>query len=114
MRSDPLSTMIEALGLEVAAIKKSGGSMSIELFGGTFVALTNGQYLYKFPLPTQEGATAASFPNAHVIPNPTRHTKSKNAADQQHASTSHAKLRRCAQRPDAPRPMSSHSASLQQ
>jgi hypothetical protein len=50
VKSDPLSTMIEALGLEVAAIKKSGGSTSIELFGGTFVAITNGQYLYKFPL----------------------------------------------------------------
>ena len=48
--SDPLSTMIEALGLEVAAIKKSGGSISIELMAGTFVALTGGQYLYKFPL----------------------------------------------------------------
>ena len=39
----PPSTMIEALGLEVAAIKKSGGSTWVELCGGTFVALTNGQ-----------------------------------------------------------------------
>jgi hypothetical protein len=42
--------MIEALGLEVAAIRKGGGSTSIELFGGTFVACTNRQYIYKFVL----------------------------------------------------------------
>ncbi|MFH1748526.1 MAG: AAA domain-containing protein [Planctomycetota bacterium] len=42
--------MLEALGLEIAAIKKSGGSTSIDLLGGTFVACTNRQYIYRFPL----------------------------------------------------------------
>ena len=50
MMAEPLDAMIEALGLEVAAIKKSGGSTSIELFGGAFVTCTNGQYVYKFLL----------------------------------------------------------------
>ncbi|HNO78105.1 MAG TPA: hypothetical protein PKN33_08590 [Phycisphaerae bacterium] len=34
--------MIEALGLEMAAIKKSGGSILIELIAGTVVSLKDG------------------------------------------------------------------------
>lgn len=45
-----LSLMIEALGLEIAAIKKSGGSTTVELFGGVFVAESNGNFIYRFPL----------------------------------------------------------------
>ena len=47
----PLELMIEALGLEIAAIKKKGGSSkTIDLVGGTFVAASNGSYIYRFPI----------------------------------------------------------------
>jgi hypothetical protein len=42
--------MIEALGLEIATIKKSGGSTTVELFNGTLVSESNGTYIYRFPL----------------------------------------------------------------
>ena len=45
-----LFLMIEALGLEIAAIKKSGGSTTVELFHGTCVSESNGNYIYRFPL----------------------------------------------------------------
>jgi len=46
----PLDLMIEALGLEVAAIKKKGGSSrTVDLVGGMFVAVSNGNYIYRFP-----------------------------------------------------------------
>lgn len=48
--SQPLDLMIEALGLEIAAIKKKGGSSStVDLVGGIFVAVSNGNYIYRFP-----------------------------------------------------------------
>jgi hypothetical protein len=41
--------MIEALGLEIAAIKKKGGSSAtVDLVGGMFVAVSNGNYIYRF------------------------------------------------------------------
>src|ERR1035438_6973784 len=46
----PLDLMIEALGLEIAAIKKKGGSSAtVDLLGGMFVAVSNGNYIYRFP-----------------------------------------------------------------
>ncbi len=45
----PLDLMIEALGLEVAAIKKKGGSTSVDLAGGVFAAMSNDSFLYRFP-----------------------------------------------------------------
>lgn len=48
--SQPLDLMIEALGLEIAAIKKKGGSSAtVDLVGGMFVAVSNGNYIYRFP-----------------------------------------------------------------
>jgi hypothetical protein len=50
----PLDLMIEALGLEIAAIKKKGGSSAtVDLMGGMFIAVSNGNYLYRFPLTGQ-------------------------------------------------------------
>jgi hypothetical protein len=45
----PLDLMVEALGLEVASIKKRGGSTSVDLAGGVFVAMSNDSFLYRFP-----------------------------------------------------------------
>ena len=47
--ADPLSKMIEALGLEIAAIKKSGGTTTVELSGGTRIGQSGGNILYRFP-----------------------------------------------------------------
>lgn len=43
-----LSPMIEALGLEAAAIRKKGGGAQIELRGGERVGQTEGSWLYRF------------------------------------------------------------------
>jgi hypothetical protein len=41
--------MLEALGLENAAVKKKGSSDTIDLVAGTFVAVSTGNYIYRFP-----------------------------------------------------------------
>ena len=46
--SEALSHMIDALGLEVAAIRKKGGGSHIELRGGERVGQTEGSWLYRF------------------------------------------------------------------
>jgi hypothetical protein len=48
--SDALSSMIDALGLEVAAIRKKGGGTQIELRGGERVGQAEENWLYRFPL----------------------------------------------------------------
>jgi predicted nucleic acid-binding Zn-ribbon protein/predicted RNA-binding Zn-ribbon protein involved in translation (DUF1610 family) len=45
-----LANMIEALGLEVQAIKKRGGSTSIEVRGGEYRGCAEGHFLYAFPV----------------------------------------------------------------
>jgi chaperonin cofactor prefoldin len=47
--AEPLTSMIEALDLEVAAIKKSGGRTTVEISGGTQVGQSGGNHLYSFP-----------------------------------------------------------------
>ena len=42
--------MLQALDLEIAAIKKRGGSSTSGLVGGRFIGRAEGNYLYKFPL----------------------------------------------------------------
>jgi len=46
--SDPLPPMIEALGLEAAAIRKKGGGAQVELRGGERVGQAEGSWLYRF------------------------------------------------------------------
>ncbi len=46
--TDALSHMIDALGLEVAAIRKKGGGTQIELRGGERVGQAEGSWLYRF------------------------------------------------------------------
>ncbi|MBI4507914.1 MAG: AAA family ATPase [Chloroflexi bacterium] len=46
--SEALSHMIEALGLEIAAIRKKGGGTQIELRGGERVGQAEGSWLYRF------------------------------------------------------------------
>ena len=46
--SEALSHMIEALGLEVAAIRKKGGGTQVELRGGERVGEAEGSWLYRF------------------------------------------------------------------
>lgn len=46
--SDVLSHMINALSLEVAAIRKKGGSTQVELRGGERVGEAEGSWLYRF------------------------------------------------------------------
>lgn len=46
--SEPLPKMIEALGLEIAAIRKKGSGTQVELRGGEFVSQTEGSWLYRF------------------------------------------------------------------
>lgn len=48
--STSLDAMIAALGLEVAAIKKRGGSRQVELRGGEAVGQAEGHFLYRFRL----------------------------------------------------------------
>ena len=48
--------MVQALGLEVAAIKKKGGSTSVDLAGGVFVAMSNDSFLYRFVQPRPDAA----------------------------------------------------------
>jgi len=48
--SEALSAMIEALGLEVAAIRKKGGGTQIELRGGERAGEAQGAWLYRFPV----------------------------------------------------------------
>jgi hypothetical protein len=45
----PIDLMIEALGLEIAEIKKKGGSTSIDLVGGVLISSSNGRHIYQFP-----------------------------------------------------------------
>jgi len=45
------SRMIQALGLEVAAIRRKGGGKQVELRGGERVAQIAGSWLYKFVVP---------------------------------------------------------------
>lgn len=47
---DHLHKMIEALGLEIQAIKKRGGSSSVELRGGEYRGNAEGNFLYAFPI----------------------------------------------------------------
>lgn len=46
--SDALCQMIEALGLEVSAIRKRGGTTNVELRGGERVGEAEGRWLYRF------------------------------------------------------------------
>ncbi|HEX9639800.1 MAG TPA: AAA domain-containing protein, partial [Candidatus Krumholzibacteria bacterium] len=46
--SEALSQMIDALGLEVAAIRKKGGGTQVELRGGERVGAAEGSWLYRF------------------------------------------------------------------
>ena len=46
--SDPLPRIIDALGLEVTAIRKRGGGTRIELRGGERIGETDGSWLYRF------------------------------------------------------------------
>ena len=46
--SDPLDAMIEALGFEVAAIRKGGGGVQIALGGGEHVGQAESSWLYRF------------------------------------------------------------------
>ena len=46
--SEALSHMIDALGLEVAAIRRKGGGVQIELRGGECVGQAEGPFLYRF------------------------------------------------------------------
>ncbi len=46
--SDALTNMIDALGLEVAAIRKRGGGTQVELRGGERVGQAEGSWLYRF------------------------------------------------------------------
>lgn len=46
--SDALAPMIEALGLEAAAIRKQGGGAQVELRGGECVGQAEGSWLYRF------------------------------------------------------------------
>jgi hypothetical protein len=46
--AEPLTQMIEALGLEVAAIRRKGGGTRIELRGGEPVGQAEGRWLYRF------------------------------------------------------------------
>ncbi len=46
--SDILRKMIDALGLEVAAIRKKGGGTQIEVRGGERIGVAEGSYLYRF------------------------------------------------------------------
>jgi ssDNA-binding Zn-finger/Zn-ribbon topoisomerase 1/KaiC/GvpD/RAD55 family RecA-like ATPase len=48
--SEALSQMIEALGLEVAAIRKRGGGTQIELRGGERIGQAEDNWLYRFPV----------------------------------------------------------------
>lgn len=48
--SDALASMIEALGLEIAAIRKKGGGAQVELRGGERVGQAEGAWLYRFVL----------------------------------------------------------------
>ena len=49
MSAEPLQTMIAALGLETAAIKKRGGAQQILLRGGVQTGSTDSSYPYQFP-----------------------------------------------------------------
>lgn len=46
--TDPLAAMLDALGLEVAAIRQKGGGTRIELRGGERIGQTEGSWLYRF------------------------------------------------------------------
>jgi exonuclease VII small subunit len=48
--SEALSHMIDALGLEVAAIRKQGGGTQIELRGGERIGQAEDNWLYRFPV----------------------------------------------------------------
>jgi ssDNA-binding Zn-finger/Zn-ribbon topoisomerase 1 len=48
--NDALDQMIDALGLEVAAIRKRGGGTQLELRGGERMGQTGGSWLYCFPV----------------------------------------------------------------
>ncbi len=45
---EALAQMIEALGLEIAAIRKKGSGSQVELRGGELVGQSNGAWLYRF------------------------------------------------------------------
>lgn len=49
--SEALPRMIEALGLEVAAIRKKGGGQQVELRGGEQVGRADDAWLYRFVVP---------------------------------------------------------------
>ena len=51
--SDSLDSMVNALGLEIQAIKKSGGSTSIELAGGVRKGTAEDSVLYAFVVTEQ-------------------------------------------------------------
>jgi len=50
MTSTHLNYMIEALHLEVAAIRKRGGTGQTDLRGGEMIGVAEGNYLYRFPI----------------------------------------------------------------
>ena len=52
MQSETISKMIEALELEIKAIKKRGGSKSIEVMGGQLKGKSDNNYLYAFLIDT--------------------------------------------------------------
>lgn len=50
MRADPIGSMIEALGLEIEAVRGKGGGKSFDLRGGILVGTVAGEALYRFPV----------------------------------------------------------------
>lgn len=50
MTSTHLNYMIEALHLEVAAIRRRGGTGQTDLRGGERIGVAEGNYLYRFPI----------------------------------------------------------------
>src|SRR6266404_389840 len=50
MAMDPIAHMIDALGLEVAAIRKRGGTKQTDLRGGERIGSAERNVLYRFPL----------------------------------------------------------------
>ncbi|RMH37477.1 MAG: hypothetical protein D6690_02565 [Nitrospirae bacterium] len=48
--SDPIASMIDALDLEIAAVRKQGGSTQIELQRGEYIGPAAEAWLYRFPV----------------------------------------------------------------
>lgn len=53
MSKASIEEMTQALGLEIAAIKKRGGTTQVEVRGGEYRGRAEGYVLYAFPLTEQ-------------------------------------------------------------